>query len=541
MADDIREQLRDLGYLSNPVSHWLWGRMRPGWRSHMRHFSISCAVHALTLSAITASLTGLNGSDRFGVAGFYVVVACLLTLCLDLLIGWVMSVPVWLEQLRRGQRLNAAWLVGWLACFFLLVFWLRPNIKVQTATAQVILFIALGFTAWCWAGSLRLLTISRLYWFGHRPPRFRPHYLWFACVLGLLVVVEVVWSRAEKPRPKPASSTQMLVLAFDMPVQEIEPFLNRLPNWQASQFEVSESDISAFWTRFGTGIPHLSSSLMAYNLGFFQDALNPQDRTLKPVVWLSQMLGLAKPTARSTRLTKYIWEIFDEQGLTTYAFGFWHTFPAELRRGGVLSERWDYQHQTYPYSSGLPALNLSEPEMTENPNVTPFAQREAATWSLLGNLTTDFDFAIAYFPLADVLGQSGPLPQGQNRENAISALNQRRVAQIESLLARLPEETMVSIVATSGRDRLDHGLVQCSVLHSPQYLQRAQPLLSELDFAPTVLNLYHLPADRRMHPSQLNSNDIPQPISYRARLELGPRHRDDDDYLEQLRSLGYVK
>ncbi len=535
MAPDYRTQLRDLGYLNSPVVHWIWGQALPGWRSHMRHLLAAGAALGLIMGTMSALVCTAGGTDLFKISVVYALATLIITLVMDIFVAVSLSSTMLIDLIRSGPFLSYLRLPIAILVFIMISIWLRSNLYQASALSRLTYLGVFALAALTWAEAFHLLIISRLYWFGHRPPKHKRHKFWMWLMACIVLGTYYFWPSPVKSFGAIADGPPLIVLGFDMPSEQMEGFANLLPSWPRTEFKADESDISQFWTRFGTGIRNQMTSLISHEIVGFNHALNQHDAILAPVIWFASKVGLSKPTTRTTRQTKYVWEILDEQGLKTNIFGFWHTFPASSQSGRVLSERWDLQHQKYPYCTGIPAVSIQENWLEEgSEDVLAVVQREQAIWHYLTTLGDEFNLTLAYFPLSDVLANQPEMPH-----LAIDDLPKKRAKLIHAWLSQMPEDSLIYILLTSGRSELDEGYVECLGIQSPNLRERFKPQSTETDFAKIALELHGLPLDKQMITAL--SNPTQEAVSYGPRSQWGPRHENDDAYLEQLRSLGYVK
>ncbi|MCB1044364.1 MAG: hypothetical protein KDC35_15585 [Acidobacteria bacterium] len=518
------------------MSHWLWGKTNPGWRAHARHLAVFSSLFALATALLIGFSSLARGTDKLVISAVYVAAVPIASLLIDLVLAVIMASSSLVGLMQKGSVLHYVRFPVAMVVFVLIDFWLHQNIHIQTGPSKFILLLIMALFSWTFVSGLHLLAISRLYWFGRRPPRERPHVLWMTLVFGFVITVETLLPSTRADLEPNRNAAPALILGFDVPFAQFDAYTALLPDWQSSQFTVQESDISQFWTRLGTGIQFNNAALLNYQWVWMQQALSPQDQTQRPVIWFLKKAGIAKPTARSTRHIKYVWEIIDGLGLPTFALGYWHTFPAESKQGGVISERWDADHQEYPFTSvPIDVQAASEFAQSLPLSVGPIVQREYAVWDTLLRVALDFKVAAAYFPLSDILATSGNLA-------SMDGVMKWRAGFMQQLMTRLPAETSVLVVLTSGRSFVNDETIECKILHSPSFLKRSAPIQGELEVAPTLLHLFHVPLDRRMEPNTSRAFDATSDtVDYGLRTISGAPPTEDKQYLELLRSLGYVE
>lgn len=545
MTGDIHRLLKDSGYLDSPTHRFFWKNASPTLRHHLRQVLFLALISVLPIALISATLTLLKGWDRLTLFFFHFLFLSIAFGVMDLVIGVLVRVnalePFWTEN----RLLN--WLPVPASAIFLLIsgHFLGGAVSIRPLETRIPIWIALALSAWIAAGSCKLLFISRLYWHGIRPPQ--QHYHPKLILLTLMIVgffqfgqMLAAWHRPELTPVKPDGP--VLLLAFDIPENWFDAYFEVFPPWPRQEFQVREPDITNFWTSLGTGVAasHHQAALLSYRTPLFRSDLNQRDATQWLPLRIFTWLGKAEPIAGSERYRKYFWEILDDYDVRTFAFSFWHSFPAASQNGGILSERWSPEHPSSPYSAGLKPLTPSETLSMITPRAArPTIVREKQTWSQLQHLAVSgrFDMAMAYFPLGDLLGG---LPPDQRLESQ-RALLSFRSGRIRRLFESLPREAKIGIFIASGKPTSKENHIQTQIL-SNWLSQIAHPLQSHLEIAPTLLNYFGLPSDRLMASSRLIV-----PLN-RAAVDYGepghvPYNGDisDPQYYEELKSLGYVQ
>ena len=544
MTEDIYRMLRDSGYLASPADRYLWKNATPTFRHHLRQLMLLGLFTAIPMGALFSSLTLLGGWDRLVLFLFYLLTVLLGLALSDLVIGWLVlrkSLEPWWGKTRFLTLLP---MIIAALILFLLGQWLQPLISLRPVWAQALLWPALAITAWIAAKSCHLLIISRLYWHGIKPPP-RHAYPWLmALVLASVGLYHVNKHFRRSPEISPPQfHAPMLILTLDVPDPWFSQYLTALPSWPRQAVKVESSDITNFWTEWGTGAPaeKHQTSLVVFDIPLFRRALNGRDPLQAFPLKVASVLGLAKPQTGGGRYRKYFWEILDSHGARAYAYSFWHSYPASSQNGGVLSERWTPQQEGPPYQVGL-AIGEPPPGFTlpGDHEWQSTLDRERQSWLQLGQrvAAADFDLCVAYFPLSDQLDS---LPQDEAPTHQASLLAYR-LEQIEALFSGLPADARVGILIASGKN--DDGMPIDAVLISNWLDEVAHPLTSHLQFAPTVLHLLGLPPDRMMAESRYKLPlDFPeQRVDYgEPERNQTPNSKTDQHYYEELKSLGYVQ
>lgn len=534
MTRDFHELLKESGYLDTPVNRFFWKNASPTLRNHLRQWLILSLSTALPFAALLASLSQLKGMDRLTLFVFYTVVYCSGFALLDIATGFLMRVVG--DVREESPWLN--WVPIPLAMLFLF-FWTRGlenAIDVRPTEVRVLIWAALALSCWIAGKSCQLLVISRLYWHGIRPPKLRQYPLLTGLVLASMITLHLVQQvTPQLPHLEPNGGTPMVVLALDVPHGLFKDYTQLFPDWPAQDFEVEENDITNFWTELGTGTNSSlhQTSLVVFKTPLFTSPLNRRDPTQGAPLFVFQTLGLSSPVSEGGRFRQYFWEILDNYQLRTYAYSWWHSYPASSRNGGVLSERWTHEQQGYPFEVGLKILDpKQEAPVSQNKALEATRNREKQTWAQLLERArlSDFDLCVAYLPLADLMA---------NTEQEGLLLYRKEM--ITQLLGSLPRDTRMGILLSSGKP--DGNVLQYRFITN--WLQSvADPLENHLELAPTILHAYELPPDQLMARSRIKIPlDIPiERVDYgEPEQDRIPDPRSDQNYYEELRSLGYVK
>jgi len=539
MSGNIYHDLKNLGYLKSPATRWLWGSS-PSRRQHLRKLVGIQLTIGVFLATLVAGLSSLDGWDRMKLLVLYALLAAAVIAVLDLLLALALR---WkqLQSVASGSQL-----LNWVAIplaalvFWLLAVWLRSPIGAHRPLTIGLIWAVLLSLSWVIAQLTHLILVSRLYWFGLEPPRYVRHHLVMMGVLGLIFVAQLWFAETpEIPVTHPNQNRRMVMICFDLPPGWEVPARAHLDSWQHSEFESDLDDISAYWTGIGSGLDAAQhqASLIGYRVPGFDEVLSPLDPTQVPLCTLARMLGLAQTWAESGRQGKYAWEILDQFGLKTFSLGYWHSFPASSRHGGVLTERWTPQQSQNLYIEGLAIPKVDPlPHQFESDLFLQVWQRETAAWSAIETLSSSaYHLLVAYFPLADVLEE---VLEGDALQIAQSELQRWRTVHLERLLSGLDEDVAVLVVRSSGR-AID-GRIRTRLSFNSPWSRRTVPIRAATEIAPTILEYFGFPADRDMGPSRADEQ-LPR-TDYGPPSRQGfPRQDDQDSYLEQLRSLGYVQ
>jgi len=400
---------RESGYLASPASRFLCAGASPTLRSHLRLFLLLWAGAALPLAGLMAGLTHLTGHDRLLLFAFYALTLLVPFLLFDLAAGGLVRIRALAWLWKRTWPVNGLPVALGILFFIGCGLYLKDTILERRTLPQLMIWLALGLCCRLAASSCHLLVVSRLYWHGLQPPRFR-HFPLLATLAGAAILAFYLLRLLPYPAPAltPLVRPPTLLLAFDVAEPYFDSFQEVLPAWERQSLTVAESDITSFWTGLmtGTNKNHHKASLLKFQSPLFRRNLDRRDPTQRLPLWLFQAFSRARPLAESGRYRKFLWEILDDYGLRTFSYAFWHTFPASSQNGGVLTERWSPDCDNAPYISGFSSLPARDGFPLFGPvELHPTIQRENQTWTQLLNRAgrDDFDLNVAYFPFSDSL------------------------------------------------------------------------------------------------------------------------------------------
>lgn len=350
------------------------------------------------------------------------------------------------------------------------------------------------------------------------------------------------------------------------------------------------------WTTIATGETPLRHGVRAFVLPRLAGMRAPISIGRRPPVFLTALetvipsIGLAKevPVSGLTRRSKALWEVVGEKGRSVAAVNWWATWPAAGAPGRVVSER------AFARVSGTRRGSVDLTEDVAPAALAPFvraiaesvlagvgdsgeglaaSEKEAVRLARGGDL---FALAIAepllaeigeggvlavYLPGLDVLGQ--PLDEERPRGAGLASIDARLAAirdharDIDAAIARLASlhgsANGLAIIATPGRSEADGeppvGLFALAGpgTRAPQILGGVRPE----EVAPSLLVYLGFPASRALGaPARTDflSDDLiaerPPAIvaSFGERsLPVVSDATRDEEFLERLRSLGYIQ
>jgi hypothetical protein len=513
-VDELRAQLRERGYLSHGIERWFaldpWSS-RAFWAE-----LITVALKAATLIALfgalpmvavmlfrnhpltaleTAELTLLYFAGRLaGAFAFMVVLALILKLRPEV----VIDTPRALLAISFGAAA--------LLTLPIMVWWYRfdapPSMpEVAAGVALIILFFLMATIVV--SAALLSFSIYELHRVPaiHQRPRGAAMTVAAAVLLGLLFVP--AWASQERPAAAPIqvvttpTASRLALVAVDGLTNDIlrsRPsltFATVLPAHDLPAESTTER-----WASVGTGVPtglHGVRAIEGVRFRGGPHVIQSVSRADLVLHGAAEAVGLARrePLPPTVRRRDYIWELFAARGLPSAAVNWWTT---ESQEAIFTAARGD-------------ALRVDE----------------LATKRLLAAVDGEHPrFATVYLPALDVILNRLELAPAARLASSVRALDGVEAA-VAAIRARGYEVMLVGngVIAYTGR-------------------LESRPYISLFDVAPTALNLMGFPASAEM-PGQALVPETTRIPSYGVRASAAPATKVNEEYYENLRSLGYIR
>ncbi|HXA18898.1 MAG TPA: hypothetical protein VN380_18030 [Thermoanaerobaculia bacterium] len=274
------------------------------------------------------------------------------------------------------------------------------------------------------------------------------------------------------------------------------------------------------WASLGTGVKAYLHGVRAVDGvrlrggAHLLQSVSPSDLVLRD---LAEAIGLARlePLPPTVRKRDFVWEVFAARGVPSVAVNWWTSADARL---GAL----DSIGQTSIFA--LPA----------GPRLSPseFALRvdSEASRRLLRSLDADrARFATVYLPALDIVLNRLTIGPSEKLTASVRALD-GLVATIAALRARGFDVIVAGMPGDNQRDQ--------AVLASTLTLA---PGTTPFDAAPTLCSLIGFPPSNEMSGRTLVGSELPRVATYGARVTAGSLVKVNEEYYENLRSLGYIR
>ncbi len=274
------------------------------------------------------------------------------------------------------------------------------------------------------------------------------------------------------------------------------------------------------WASLGTGVKTYLHGVRAVDGvrlrggAHLLQSVSPSDFVLRD---LAEAIGLARlePLPPTVRKRDFVWEVFAARGVPSVAVNWWTSADARL---GAL----DSIGQTSIFA--LPAGARLSP--------SDFALRvdgEASKRLLVAVDADQARFATVYLPALDIVLNRLTIGPSEKLTASVRALD-GLVATIAALRARGFDIIVAGMPGDNQRDQ--------AVLASTLTLA---PSTTPFDVAPTLCSLIGFPPSNEMSGRTLVGSELPRIATYGARVTNGSLVKVNEEYYENLRSLGYIR
>lgn len=535
-VEELREQLKSLGYLSHGIERWFaldpWSS-RTFW-AELLTITVKAATIAAPFAALSPLVVMLQrnrplpfydaamlallylAGSFFAIAALIIGAAALLKLRPAAMIDRP-GRAIWISLLPAGVVVAAV--VSWWTGFAV------PPSRTEAliTAALLLLFLPIGSIAF----SAALLSFS--IYETHRIPlihsrsRAVPLTMTGAVLLGVLLLI-VPGARTEVAPPGQVVVTPSLAkVAFigvdglTLEIFDARSDLQRLVPHRASIADPPGGSAPQTWATVGTGTPpevHRVRSVEAIRIA-------GSERVLQSVSVFDLVLGDA---ARLLRLTRrqplpptvrerhYVWEITGGRGVSSLAVNWWAS--EDLSEPHLVS----FSQETIFRSVAA----------SRNPLELALSIDRTALSRLHG---VDSRLIAVYLPALDVVLNRLELDSSARLAASVQVLDA-----LPPVLTRLIDGGWTIVLTGLPGD----GQSGAGVLASTHLI--AASTADAMSVAPTLLDLMGFPASREMPGTSLLPGSQQTPVAtFGARRADESRARIDDEYYEKLRSLGYVR
>jgi len=222
-------------------------------------------------------------------------------------------------------------------------------------------------------------------------------------------------------------------------------------------------------------------------------------------------IGLAQrePLPPTARRRDFVWEIFAARGVPSLAVNWWTT--DDLRRGAL---------ESIGQSSIFAAAGRNPLELDSGASKRALAEIDR----------TRPKFVTVYLPALDVILNRLPLDRSTQLADSVRALDGIR-STIDAIRSRGYE---VILLGLPGDRQSGRGVVESTVAF-------ANRSATAYDIAPTLCALMGFPASSEMAGVSLVPSELPRIASYGVRTMQGGTVKVNEEYYQNLKSLGYIR
>lgn len=537
--DDLRTQLRELGYLTHGLERWFaldpWSS-RTFWQELVLVAAKAAALIAPfgvlpMLAVMLLRNDSVAALDAAILAASYLAIVAASIFVLVVLTGLLLKFrpaagidhPLLLTTASLGLAVVIAAEIGiwWIGFSESAAGWewaILATLMVLLVAVGTIVFSA-ALLSFSIHESRRIPAVAR-------SSRSAPILL----IGGVMVLLMVVAGRV-RSEPVPAdpphqvvtspSSIRVALVGVDGLSRELFAATPQLRDrfTRASEMSLPEYGSAAErWASIGTGTPrelHHVRSVEGIRLGGASSVLQAVSRfdplRLPPARWLG--IARAQPLPSTVRDREYVWEILGDRGVPSVAVNWWVTPPGQERALRTIG-----QQRIFAAAAG------------EGSSSRPLEIDRTAAEALLAELDRrEVRFATVYLPALDILLNRLGLPEQRKLPASL-----RAIEGVGALIAELRDRGLEVILVGAPGEGRGEGVLASTIPLEPG---------DAFDLAPTLLALMGFPASEEMPGEPLTGASTPARIAtYGTRRGSPAEDRAvDQEYYEALRSLGYVR
>lgn len=527
--DDLRQQLRDRGYLSHGIERWF--ALDP-WSS--RTFWIELIVVAAKAAVLIAAFallplvaimivrnhplsaleTLLMAIAYFGSA---LVAAFLFILAIALILKLRPALAVDTPRALLGISFLASAILTAAIAIWWTQFGSRPSLpELLVGLVLIVTFFLIATVAI----SAALLSFS-IYELKRVPAiHQRPRGVPMSIAAAILIALLFLPAYASQERGAPAvpiqvvttpTSRQIAFIAVDGLTYELAA-TRGIAGWPVAA--MVERSTTERWASVGTGVPSRLHGVHAVEGVRFRggrhlvQSLSESDYVLHDV---APAIGIARrePLPPTVRRRDFIWEIFAARGVPSASVNWWTTAD---NRTAALEELGQ---------EPIFAAAANDPLQLDGGAV------QRLTKIIDGSHPR---FATAYMPALDVILNRMPLDRTTQLAQSVRALD-GVVQTIASLRRRRYD---ILLLGLPGEKQGGRGVLVSTVT-------LARTPASAYDVAPTLCALMGFPASSEMPGVPLVATEVTRIASYGPRAASRENVILNDEYYQNLKSLGYIK
>jgi hypothetical protein len=537
-VDSLRDELRKLGYLSHGIERWF--ALDP-WRS--RTFWTELLALAAKGSAIMAPFLALPAVLVMALRNRPLDPAAIGALALLYLVhafatsGGVIAGIALILRLRPAlpvdspRTMTAISVLGATALEVLFLVWWHafphPPAPAELLSGIAMILLALVVETLVLSAVFLSVTIHET---GRIPSvRQRSRAIPIAAAgIVLLLFILAVSRPAAKPSVREASEVpvaptriRVALLAVDGLTSQLFRARKELSSLFATLETIPPLPLASAperWATVGSGLSpdlHGVAAVEGVHIRGTRHLLLEVSRADVPLRIIAPALGIAarQPIAPTVRRRDYVWEIVAHRGLPALSVGWWACGPSDP-----------------PAITVVPQNQLFAVGGNGEPGSRALAIDQAATARLSLSLQPATRIAAAYLPGLDIiLNRTTTDPSTQ-----LMAILRTGDLLRETITALRSQGFEVILLGIPGEGQDGNGLLASTMI--------LQPGGDAMDLAPTLLDLFGFPRSSEMKGHSLvPGSDQSVITSYGVRREGEATAPVDQEYYQQLRSLGYIR
>ena len=530
-VDSLRAQLKDRGYLSHGIERWF--ALDP-WSS--RAFWVELTLVALKAAVLIAAFGALpltavmlfrnaplGAIETLGLYVSYAAAWLIVSFLLVVLTALILKVRPALPIDTPRALLAIAFAASALLVAPVVAWWYRfdtsPSIaELVVGSALAVLFFLVSTVVVSAALlSFSIYEVQRIPAI-HQKRRGVPMLAAAVVLIALLFVPAYVNRERTAVQPMIAvepNDTRVVLIAVDGLTYEIVQSRGGFSMRIEPVATIPGDSTAERWASLGTGVRtevHGVRALEGVRFRGGPHVLQRISRSDLVLLNFAPALRIARrePLPPTVRRRDYVWEILAERGLPSVSVNWWATAP---QPGGVL-------HQIPP--DEIFSMAKSDPLLVDT-----LARRR-----LMENIARrDPRFATVYLPALDVVLNRLRLDQSTQLTRSLEALEGIRDI-VASVRLRGYDVILVGMPGDGQRGRAVIG----------SNLTWNRPPETQWNVAPTLLDLLGFPLSKEMAGRSLvGTSTEPRITTYGARATGGPAPVLNEEYYENLKSLGYIR
>jgi hypothetical protein len=528
-VDDLRQQLRERGYLTHGIERWFaldpWSS-RAFW-GELTFVALKAAIliavfGALPLTAVMLFRDApLQAFDTLGLFISYAAAWLIAGFAFVVIVALVLKVRPALPIDTPRALLAISVAAGALFVAPIALWWYRfdtapplPELAAGVALS-VVFFLVVTVVLSAALLSFSIYEVRRIPAI-HQTPRTVPIFIAALALIALLFVPALVDRKRDDGQAMVVTmptSTRVALIAVDGLTNEIlrsRPDIVAMFPHLATITPITGDSTAERWASLGTGVTTEKHGVRALEGVRFPGGTHVLQRISRAdfvLMRFAPLIGLARrePLPPTVRRRDYIWELFAGRGVTSVAVNWWAT--ADAKEAGLFCVG---PESVFTVARG-DALRV------DTVAVERFVQ---------GIYIEKPRFATVYLPALDVILNRLPLDPTTQLATSLRALD-GVVPAIKVAKARGYE---VVLTGMPGDGQSGAAIVASTIPFDGK---------SAWDIAPTLLEAIGFPASDEMPGTATASH--PRIATYGPRQQDNSEHAVNEEYYQNLKSLGYIR